>query len=59
MENENIKTLWINLTELQSLLKSILKKDYLQEMKSLYFKLGPILESFFIIYKIMYEDENE
>ena len=30
----------------------------LSELKGLYFKLGPIVESFFIIYKVLYDQEE-
>ncbi len=50
VNNPSVQHLWLNLSELQSLMNSLYKKET-GELKGLYFKLGPVLESFFITYK--------
>ncbi len=51
-----MKHLWLNITELTNKMNIYFKKD-INELKLIYYKLGPILESFFILYKVMYEDD--
>jgi hypothetical protein len=50
--------LWINVTQYLSIIKKTFKKD-INEIKSIYIKLGPILQCYFILYKVIFEQENE
>lgn len=56
MEDELLKDMWLNVIEIYSLL---VDKNSQIKLKNLNEKLGPILESYFIIYQIMFDNDYE
>ena len=57
LEIESLKTLWLDTSEIHSILNDLFPSDF-KKIEHLIKTLQPIIESFFIIYSILFANEE-